>query len=361
MKRLALMIVAMTTPVAAARPLDPAPLVSAARFSGVLLVARGDRIVLKRGYGDITKPRKRGAAFEAGVDQRWRWASVTKQIVATLVMQDVAAGKIALDAPISRYLPDFEGPYRASLTIGQLLRHQSGLPNPDDSPPNAQGVPAYYAPGFAGNRSATNGYCAGATTTPPGGRVAYNNCDYIVAGALLEAVNHRDFATLVAQRIGRTLGLRSLDAFPGRRRLMRDYQGRAGEPAYDFASFGAAASLFGTITDLWRFDRALINGRLLAERERAVLWDGQPTLGYAALGQWVFPAKLRDCARPVRLVERRGAIGSVQLRNFIVPDQNVVVIAIADREDFDFGEIWQGSGFGHDLLNHTLCENGDRS
>ena len=361
MKAIVLAIIALATPLAAATPPDLSPIVTAARFSGVLLIARGDRILLKRGYGDVARPSKRRAALESRVDQRWRWASVTKQIVATLVLQDVAAGKIALDAPVSRYLSDFTGPDRASLTVGQLLRHQSGLPNPDDSAPNAQGVPAYYTPGYAGNRSATRGYCAGATTTPPGGRVAYNNCDYIVAGALLEAVNRQDFATLVEQRVSRKLGLRSLAAFPGRSAETRAYQGRAGEPRYDFASFGAAGSLFGTITDLWRFDRALMNGKLLAERERGLLWDGKPELGYAALGQWVFPATLRDCARPVRLVERRGAIGTVQLRNFILPDQDMVVIAIADHEDFDFGEIWQGSGFGHDLLNRVLCEKGDMS
>lgn len=91
-------------------------------------------------------------------------------------------------------------------------------------------------------------------------------------------------------------------------------------------------------------------GAALPTAPRDIMWDGAPELGYAALGQWAVPAKLAPCDRSVRIIERRGAIGGVQVRNFILPEQDMVVIGFTNRTEFDFGEIWKGEGFSHDLL-----------
>jgi D-alanyl-D-alanine carboxypeptidase len=85
------------------------------------------------------------------------------------------------------------------------------------------------------------------------------------------------------------------------------------------------------------------------------MWDGQAELGFIALGQWVFNAPLKGCAAPVRIVERRGAIGNVQVRNFVLPDQKVSAAVFIEDPNFEFGEIWQGSGFSHDLLAAAAC------
>jgi hypothetical protein len=85
------------------------------------------------------------------------------------------------------------------------------------------------------------------------------------------------------------------------------------------------------------------------------MWRGEPKLGYAALGAWSFPSTLRGCAGPVRLVERRGAIGGVQVRNVIAPEKGRVLIVFTNDEGVDFGEVWQGKGLSHDLLSAALC------
>jgi CubicO group peptidase (beta-lactamase class C family) len=61
---------------------------------------------------------------------RWPWASVSKQILAILTMQQVDAGRIRLDQTADVYLPALKGSTPAP-TIRQLLQHQSGLRNPD--------------------------------------------------------------------------------------------------------------------------------------------------------------------------------------------------------------------------------------
>lgn len=284
----------------------------------------------------------------------FRWASVSKQVTAVLVMQEVAKGRIKLDSPVSQYLPNFASSNATKITLRQLLRHQSGLPNPDDTPPGEDGMASYYLPGYPGNRDPLNGYCAGQPSSEPGGNWTYNNCDYIVAGALLEKVTGKPWAKLVQQRIAKPLKLRSLQ-FGGTTRGW-DYPHPTKEPDIDLGAFGAAAGIHGTPSDLIKFDIALMNGKLLPESAMKTLWDGQADLGYIALGQWVFQAPLAGCKGPVTIVERRGAIGEVQVRNFILPDLKIAAVAFVESPDFDFGEIWQGSGFSHDLLSEASCK-----
>ena len=285
----------------------------------------------------------------------WRWASVTKQVTAVLVMQEVVAGRIDLDRPVATYLPDFASPNARTATVRQLLQHRAGLPNPDATAPTPDAFPAYYQRGYRGSRDPLRGYCAGPVSGPPGGQWSYNNCDYIVLGALLERVTGQSYATLVRSRIAERLRLRTLAAFPTATPTHSAlYEGKP-EPAVDLASYGAAAGLYGTVFDMLGFDRALLDGRLLPAAARETLWRGDPTLGFMALGQWVFTVPLKGCATPVRIVERRGAIGGVEVRNFILPDQGLVLAAFTDRSPFDFGEVWQGKGFSYDLLSAAAC------
>jgi D-alanyl-D-alanine carboxypeptidase len=285
----------------------------------------------------------------------WRWASVTKQVIAVIVMQEVAAGRIDLDKPISTYLPRFKSPSADKITVRQLLRHQSGLPNPDDAAPTSETAAAFYRPEYKGNRDPLTGYCAGKPKGAPDGNWAYNNCDYMVAGALLEAVTKTPWRKLINRRIAKPLGSITLGTYPTRRWTRPGKIKGQPEPAIDLASFGASAGLYGTTNDMIAFDRALISGKLLPKIQLDIMWDGKPELGFIALGQWVFDADLKGCAKPIRIIERRGAIGGVQVRNFIMPDRNAALVAFTFNGDFDFGEIWQGSGFAHDLLNAALC------
>jgi D-alanyl-D-alanine carboxypeptidase len=287
----------------------------------------------------------------------FRWASVTKQVTAVLIMQEVAKGKIDLDAPVSRYLPDFASPNAARISVRQLLRHQSGLPNPDDTPVGEGGMATYYLPGYSGNRNPLSGYCAGKPKGEPGQGWSYNNCDYLVAGALLERVTGKSWPKLIKHRISKPLKLSSIRIGGTTRQIAETYSSGGGpvEPDIDLSSFGAAGSLSGRPADLLTFDNALMSGKLLPKTQLSEMWDGQAELGFIALGQWVFEAQLNGCSKSVRVVERRGAIGNVQVRNFILPDQKLAAAAFIESPDFDFGEIWQGKGFSYDLLSAAAC------
>ena len=295
------------------------------------------------------------------VGQVWRWASVSKQVTATLVMQEVAAGRLSLDDTLARRLPAFSGPAAARVTLRMLLQHTSGLPNPDDTPVGAGDVPRFYLRDARGTGGAADalGFCAGPPKAQPPAAFAYDNCDTIVLGAMLERATGRSFAQLVSERIARPLRLSSLGVAQGGRPAPRVTPGvgedGAPEPRIVLATFGPAGALYGTAADLLAFDRALMDGRLLPEAARAEAWRGDPKLGYVALGVWGFEAPLKGCAGSVRLVERRGEIGGVEVRNLLAPDRGRALVVFADRAGFPFGELWQGNGVGYDLASAAFC------
>lgn len=330
---------------ARAKRIDAVIEASGLKQGGEVIVSRFDKLYYKGRWGaDILAARG-----------KWRFASVTKQIVATLVMQEVAAGRIDLDKPVATYLPGFKSPNAAKVTVRQLLRHQSGLPNPDDTAAAPDAIPAYDTRGYTGSRDPLTGYCAGPVKGAPGGNWEYNNCDYIVAGALLEAVTGQTWQRLVRQRLASPLGMLSTGAFPTPLPVAGGTIASKPDSEIDLTAFDASAGLYGSAFDLWRFDRALMTGKLLPDAQRAEMWDGQEKLGSIALGQWAFSAKLKGCDYPTKIVERRGQIGGVQVRNFILPEWDVVVIVFANRAEQDFGEVWQGKGLSYDLLSAGVC------
>jgi len=305
------------------------------------------------GLGDRTA----GRPHVAG--QRWLWASVTKQVTATLVLQEIERGHIVLDAPVGQYLPDFKG--NTAITMRQLIQHRSGLPNPSNTAADADDIQRFYREmgGGIADTARAAGFCAGPVTRPPGGDFEYNNCDYLVLGAVLKTVTGKSFEQLVANQIARPLGLRTLRLAPDR--AVRGgasaigYDGEKPYPALNVRTFGASGALTGSARDLAAFDRALMTGKLLSPATLAMAWSGDPKLGYEALGVWAFPARLKGCVSPVRLVERRGDVGGTQVRNVIAPDLGRVVVVFTNDAALDFGEVWQGKGLTHDLLAAAFC------
>ncbi len=331
-----------------------AAVIKAAGLPGELVVTDADALERAAVFGLADRADK----LPNRVGQRWLWASVTKQVTATLVMQEVAARRMALDAPIGRYLPRFGGD--RAITVRELLQHRSGLPNPSDTAV-VDSVPGFYRQTGPMVRDAARAgdFCSATAKGARGGKWEYNNCDYLVLGAALEAVTGRSYAKLVEERIARPLRIRTL-------RVAGDGVTRGGAAAIGYvagtpvaainvATGGAAAALTGSAGDLARFDRGLMTGRLLDPDARATAWAGDPKLGYMALGAWSFLARLKGCAAPVQLVERRGDFGGTQVRNVIAPALGRAIIVFTNDASAEFGEVWQGKGLAYDLLSAALC------
>jgi D-alanyl-D-alanine carboxypeptidase len=330
-------------------------------FEGVVLVTDIDRVIFERTAG--LADRQSGRAH--GSSDVWRWASVTKQVATIIAAQLIDEGRLALDNNVASYLGTeaLNGDSATRITIRQLLQHTSGLANPNDAPPTnpatttqiqrplaASGVTAATPP--SANLSATKGLCAAPPKRPPGERMEYNNCDYLVLGAIIEKITGLSFSAVVNQRIAQPLGL----AKWGGVETVKGYvDGKSSEAPVRLAGYGAAGAATGSPRDLAALDRALLGDKLLSPAMKAIFWKGEPAYGYAALGVWAFSAPIAGCTQPLALVERRGAIGAVQVRNVLIPAMNKALIVFTNRGDVAFGEIWQGSGLTHDLLSAALC------
>jgi D-alanyl-D-alanine carboxypeptidase len=323
-------------------------------FAGEVLV--GDKQAVRlhavAGLADAQKKRSHRKG------QVWRWASVSKQVAVALLMQQVDAGRVALTDNVAQHLPNFQSPQAAQITVRHLLQHLSGLPNPEDSLPDAaNGLPSFYSNAGVDANTDPLVYCAGPPKRAPGEAFEYNNCDTLVLAALLEKVTGTPYAKLLQNKVTVPLQLRSLSLAAGRPRAMAVGMDAQSQTVLQpqLARYGAAAALEGSAADLLAFDRALMAYRLVSAASSQVMWTGDPKLGYVALGAWSYDAQLLGCDKPVALVERRGDVGGIQVRNVIAPERGVAVIVFSNQAEFDFGEVWQGKGMTHDLLAAALC------
>ncbi|WP_396595025.1 serine hydrolase domain-containing protein [Brevundimonas sp. R86498] len=289
-----------------------------------------------------------GASDDRRADAPWRWASVSKMITTLLVLQQVDEGRLALDAPLADSLPDWpvngEG-----ITIRHLLSHTSGLADPDASPDlDADGMPDLYQ-----QAQDWRPVCEGPPRAAPGTGFAYNNCDYWVLGAVLEAVSGQTYADLIRDRLVAPLGLGPV-AVPSGPRSEARTNGQP-EPRVDPAAWGPAGGLYGTTEALLRIDAALMEGALISPASRAEMWNGDPAAGFAALGVWSYSPDLGACIGQTRLVERYGEIGGVQVRNFLLPDLGLALVVQSSDGVTAFGEVWQGEGLSIDLIRAAAC------
>ncbi|WP_426511795.1 serine hydrolase domain-containing protein [Dactylosporangium sp. McL0621] len=141
-----------------------------------------------------------GAAMRP--DTGFLFGSVTKIMTTMLVLRQVAAGKLDLDAPVVRYLPEFalaEPGAAERVLVRHLVMHTSGI--------DAD----LYFPRGCGD-SALAGYMAGlarqcGTLFEPGRYVSYSNGGMIVAGRLLEVVTGLSYAELLRRDVYEPLGM----------------------------------------------------------------------------------------------------------------------------------------------------------
>jgi CubicO group peptidase (beta-lactamase class C family) len=151
------------------------------------IVMKGDHQLYRLDVGTI------------GPETQYEVASASKWMTAALVMTVVDEGLLSLDEPISRYLPAFKGAAGAT-TLRELLAQTSGEGSLEDL------VDVEQDPRMTLAQSAAE-IAARPLQDPPGAVFKYGGPGFQVAGALVEAVTHRRWADLFAERIGTPLGM----------------------------------------------------------------------------------------------------------------------------------------------------------
>ncbi|MFF1838547.1 serine hydrolase domain-containing protein [Streptomyces sp. NPDC058231] len=206
---------------------------------------------------------------------RFRAGSVTKVFTAAVVLQLAGEGKVDLNRPVRRYLPELIPATYGKVTVRQLLNHTSGIPSVGSG---GDTLDEWYAHRFDLHDAAQAVRAATALEPDfaPGTQQHYDNIGYTVAGLLIEKVTGDTYASEVSRRILRPLRLKDT-FFPGNDPAIRgphnhgyqifDGADGAGE-LRDVSVWGAtdawaAGDLISTTADLEHFTRALFRGQVV--------------------------------------------------------------------------------------------------
>ncbi|MFT8951341.1 MAG: serine hydrolase domain-containing protein [Gluconobacter sp.] len=130
-------------------------------------------------------------------ETRFDMASLTKPTMTALaVMQLVEHGKINIDDPVVRYLPEFAANGKSAVTLRLLLTHYSGLPPdiPLDDP-------------WSGKAEAVRLAMTSPLANPPGAKFVYSDINYITLGLIVEKVTGQPLNQYVADNILAPLGM----------------------------------------------------------------------------------------------------------------------------------------------------------
>jgi len=149
---------------------------------------------------DWTKSDHRLAAGD-----EFRMGSNTKTMMATLVLQLVADGRLALTDSVQKWLPD-KVPNGQAITLRMLLNHTSGLADYTIDPALLRSILGLDPHPWTNQELLAIGVRQ-PPKFPPGTRWSYSNTNYVAIGAVLERVTGKSLADLVRDRIVRPLGL----------------------------------------------------------------------------------------------------------------------------------------------------------
>jgi D-alanyl-D-alanine carboxypeptidase len=255
---------------------------------------------------------------------RFRVASITKPMIATLVMQEVERGTWTLGTRVEDVLPGLL-PGRPEVTVEHLLSHRSGLPTGTlellaDRMSDPLSVDEFFA--VMGQDYTEADHVAAALSAPwvdaPGTRFVYSNAGYVVLGMMLEQVTGTDLERLLRDRVFRPAGMPRSD-YPddaqsrGPFLVGATYTGAEGAGWYgmdhfDPDVFGAAGAVTSTTADLVAFTDALLTGRLTSPATVADMTTPRSTevLEYG-LGVYRLPDPCAAPGEPAYLYGHDGA------------------------------------------------------
>ena len=258
---------------AAAQSLDWSDLDRAARDAvaagdtpgEVILVGQGDRVLYLKAVGSrAVTP----AVEPMTTDTIFDIASLTKVIATTpAVLALVDGGKLDLDAPLGRYLKEFQAPHLSWLTLRRVLTHTAGFPDIPPKDAMARGFPEAM-------RLLAAGVSEPSMTAP----FRYSDTGFIVLAELVRRVSGEPLDRFTHKRFYQPLGMRDTTFNPPKARRPRIaptelvqgqmLRGVVHDPrARELHGVAGHAGLFSTADDLGRFCRMLLAGGSFGGRQ----------------------------------------------------------------------------------------------
>lgn len=308
-----------------------------------LAVGRTDSVLFEKAYGHLT-----WSAASPAVDRDstlFDLASLTKVVATTTALMIlVDRGQLRLEAPVSTYIPEFDGAGTAGITVRHLLTHTSGLrptlPLHRDAPDSAAALRMVFA---------------ATPIVPPGTRVIYSDLNAILLGVIVLRVSGEPLDAFAEREVFKPLGLHQtlfrpskIDA--GRAAPTGQWRGHPiggavnDQNAARLGGVAGHAGLFSTAPDLARFaqfilrDGRLPDGRQLVRAETVRTFTTRATLGRGkreearALGWQATPTGEAVSSAGTLFGPRSfGHTGWTGTSMWIDPDRDLFVILLTNR------------------------------
>ncbi|MEU7904908.1 serine hydrolase [Actinoplanes sp. NPDC049118] len=226
--------------------------------------AVGDAVRYTAGAGGIVELPP-GRRVPARTDTVWDLASISKLFTTIVVLQQVEAGRVDLDAPVADHVAEFAAGGKEQVTVRHLLTHTSGLPA--------------FLP-FYSRYDTPDQRFAAALATPvtagsaPGRQYVYSDIGLIALGVLIQRVTGESLADAVRAGVTGPLGMRDTGYNPGpgqrNRTAATEYQPDVNrgvvrgevhdENAWSLGGAAGHAGVFSTADDLAVLCQTLLDG-----------------------------------------------------------------------------------------------------
>jgi len=232
------------------------------RFMGSVLVARDGKTLLDKGYGF--------ANLEWQVPNtpttKFRLGSITKQFTAASILLLEERGKLKIEDPVKKYMPDAPAAWD-KVTIFHLLTHTSGIPSFTGFPDYPKREWETMTP-----QQLVDWFRDKPLEFEPGTKWNYSNSGYVLLGYLIEKISGQSYADFVQQNVFTPLGMKDsgYDSNSAiiERRAAGYAPGKNGPPENaGFVNMSiplSAGALYSTTEDLLRWEQGLFGGKLLS-------------------------------------------------------------------------------------------------
>ncbi len=293
--------------------------VAANLFSGAILVAHHDKVLISKGYGMADW----GNQVVNTPQTRMRLASLSKPFTAVAILMLHDRGQLSIHDSICRYMPDCP-PHWEPVTIRHLLNHTAGIPNYTDFADFEQTEMLQTTRGNLIDR-----FKHLPLLFEPGSLYSYSNSGYVVLGLIIERVSEQPYEIFLQSNIFAPLHMVNT-GYDHNREWIQPGQalGYTGigtlAPFIDSSTLDAAGGLYSTVEDLYRWDQALYTEQLLPATLRDEMFT--PDLNGYGYGWRISDHYGR------RTVSHTGMINGFS--NYMVryPDERLTIITLSNLQ-----------------------------
>jgi CubicO group peptidase (beta-lactamase class C family) len=232
------------------------------RTPGVaVLVSRDGEIIYENafGYADI------GNKVPVTTETKFRIGSITKQFTAAAILKLQEDGKLSVDDTLSAFIPDF--PRGNEVTVHHLLTHTSGIHSFTNRPNFMK-----YATMSISFEAMIDTIKNFKYDFDPGESYQYNNSGYFILGYIIEKISGKEYGEYLKETFFDPLGMSSTGVHGPLLVLDNEATGYSLEGGilkkainWDMTNAGGAGALYSTVYDLYTWNEALFNGKVLSD------------------------------------------------------------------------------------------------